>query len=425
VASVIVVWPQRPSNYLPPILPWPGSEGIHLDFIDFHRQGFRLGLDLQGGTHLVLRADTTKTPAGGDPDTAVDGVVGKIERRINAYGVAEPIIQRRGRDRIIVELPGVRNIEEAKSLIGSTAQLDFREQKTVDGQQQWVLATATLDGVERHLTGKDFKKAEVGFEQGTSRPVVLFEFQGDGARLFGDITTRLKGKQLGIFLDGQPISTPTVQEPITGGRGQITGTGTIDDTRKLVIQLNNGALDLPVIIEEERSVDATLGADSVRKSVIAVAALLIYTLGLLAIFKLIPVTLTLAGIAGFILSIGMAVDANVLIFERTKEELRVGKTIGAAIEAGFGRAWTAIRDSNVSALITCVVLFWFGQNFGASIITGFALTLFIGILLSMFSAVVVTRSFLRAIMARQTTLNPSLFGLPAPRQPLRTVELGA
>jgi len=278
--------------------------------------------------------------------------------------------------------------------------------------------------------------------------MILFEFDSEGSKLFGELTTRLKGKELGIFLDGQPITTPRVQEAITQGRGQITGSFTLDEARNLVIQLNAGALPLPVTVEEERTVDATLGADSVRKSVvageiallvvalfmiiyyrmlgvIAVGALIVYTLLLLAIFKLIPVTLTLAGIAGFILSIGMAVDANVLIFERTKEELRVGKTIGAAIEAGFGRAWTAIRDSNVSALITCVVLFWFGQNFGASIVTGFAATLFIGIILSMFSAVVVSRSFLRAIMANQATLNPSLFGLPVPRQPLRQVELGA
>jgi len=449
VVSLIVVWPQKPASYLPPILPWPGSDGVHIDFMDFHRQGFRLGLDLQGGTHLVLRADTSKVPAGGDPNAAVDGVAKTIERRINAYGVAEPIVQRRGVDRVIVELPGIRNIEEAKSLIGKTAQMDFREQKTVEGQQQWVVATAKGDDdVEKELTGRYFKKAEVGFEQGSSKPMILFEFDSEGSKLFGELTTRLKGKELGIFLDGQPITTPRVQEAITQGRGQITGSFTLDEARNLVIQLNAGALPLPVTVEEERTVDATLGADSVRKSVvageiallvvalfmiiyyrmlgvIAVGALIVYTLLLLAIFKLIPVTLTLAGISGFILSIGMAVDANVLIFERTKEELRVGKTIGAAIEAGFGRAWTAIRDSNVSALITCVVLFWFGQNFGASIVTGFAATLFIGIILSMFSAVVVSRSFLRAIMANQATLNPSLFGLPAPQRSLRPNELRA
>jgi len=437
IASVIVVWPQRPSNYLP--VPLPGSEGIHVDLFDFHRQGFRLGLDLQGGTHLVYRADTSKAPPGSDLNPAVDSVTKVIERRINAYGVAEPIVQRRGADRIIVELPGVRNIQEAKNLLGKTAQMDFREQKLVDGTQQWVVATAVgSDGVEKPLTGQYFKKAEVGFEQ-AGKPEILFEFDSEGAKLFADITRRLVNKQLGIFLDDQPITTPNVQQAITEGKGRITGTFTIEEARNLVIQLNAGALPLPIIVEEERTVDATLGADSVKKSVIAgeialfiiaafmilyyralglvaAAALLIYTLLVLAIFKLIPVTLTLAGIAGFILSIGMAVDANILIFERMKEELRTGRTVGAAIEAGFHRAWPSIRDSNISTLITCGILYWFGSNFGASIVMGFALTLAIGVVLSMFSAIVITRSILRVVIGRRAALNPELFGLPTVRR---------
>jgi preprotein translocase subunit SecD len=251
-------------------------------------------------------------------------------------------------------------------------------------------------------------------------------------------------KQLGIFLDDQPITTPTVQQAITEGRGRITGNFTLDEARNLVIQLNAGALPLPVSVEEERTVDATLGADSVRKSVVAgeialvvvalfmilyyrmlgvvaAAALFVYTLLVLAVFKLIPVTLTLAGIAGFILSIGMAVDANILIFERMKEELRSGKTVGAAIEAGFHRAWPSIRDSNVSTLITCGILFWFGSNFGASIVMGFAFTLAIGVLVSMFSAIVVTRSFLRVVVGRRAVLNPALFGMPAARPALEPI----
>jgi preprotein translocase subunit SecD len=449
ILSIIVVWPQNPNNYLPSFFPWPRSEGIHLDFIgiDFHRQGFRLGLDLQGGSHMVLRADTAQVPAGGNTSEAVDGVVKVIERRVNPGGVTEAVVQRRGTDRIIVELPGVRNVEEAKNLIGKTAQLDFREQKTVDGKQEWVIVTAPgNDGVEKQLTGQFFKKAEVGFER-SGKPMILFEFNGEGAKMFGETTKRLINKPLGIFLDGEMLTSPTVQQQITD-RGQITGNFTLDEARNLVIQLNAGALPLPVTIEEERTVDATLGADSVRKSVIAgeiallvvalfmvgyyrmlgvvaIAALLVYTLLLLAIFKLVPVTLTLAGIAGFILSIGMAVDANILIFERMKEELRLGRTMHAAIDTGFGRAWTSIRDANVAALITCLVLYVFGSNFGGSIIMGFALTLAIGILTSMFSAVVVTRSFLRAIMGRRAGLNPKLYGLPAPRQALRPAELGA
>jgi preprotein translocase subunit SecD len=451
IAAIIVVWPQNPANYVPSAIAnyLPHSEGIHLDWADFHRQGFRLGLDLQGGTHMVLRADISNVPVGTSPGEAVDGVAKVIEKRINTYGVSESIVQRRGSDRIIVELPGVKNIEEAKNLIGKTAQLDFREQKTVDGKQEWVIATAPgNDGVEKELTGRYFKKAEVGFER-TGKPMILFEFDNEGAKMFSEITKRLLNKPLGIYLDGQEISRPTVQSQISG-QGQITGTFTLDEAKNLVIQLNAGALPLPVNIEEERTVDATLGADSVHKSVVAgqiallivavfmigyyrmlgvvaVAALFVYTLLLLAIFKLWPVTLTLAGIAGFILSIGMAVDANVLIFERMKEELRLGKSMRAAIDAGFGRAWTSIRDANVAALLTCAVLAWFGSNFGASIITGFAVTLAIGIGTSMFSAVVVTRAFLRAVMGSRASVNPKLFGLPEPRQaqqPLRPAELG-
>jgi preprotein translocase subunit SecD len=396
---------------------------------------------------MVLRADTSKVPTGGNAGEAVDGVVKVIERRVNPGGVSEAIVQRRGNDRVIVELPGVRNVEEAKSLVGKTAQLDFREQKTVDGKQEWVIVKAPgNDGVEKELTGQFFKKAEVGFER-TGKPMIMFEFNNEGAKMFGETTKRLIGKPVGIFLDGEMLTSPTVRSQITD-RGQIEGNFTLDEARNLVIQLNAGALPLPVTIEEERTVDATLGADSVHKSVvageiallivalfmigyyrmlgvIAVAALLVYTLLLLAIFKLVPVTLTLAGIAGFILSIGMAVDANILIFERMKEELRLGKTMHAAIDAGFGRAWTSIRDANVAALITCVVLYIFGSNFGGSIIMGFALTLAIGIMTSMFSAVVVTRSLLRGVMGRRATVNPKLFGLPAPRQALRPAELGA
>jgi preprotein translocase subunit SecD len=448
ILSIIVVWPQNPGNYFPGGGALPGSPGIHIDALDFHRQGFRLGLDLQGGTHIVLRADTTKVPPGEDVNGAVDGVTHVVEKRINAYGVAESIVQRRGTDRIIVELPGIKNIEEAKNLIGKTAQLDFREQKTVDGQQQWVIATATgSDGTEKQLTGQYFRKASVGFDRSTNKPEIDFEFNAEGGKLFGEITNRIKGKQLGIFLDDQPIQIATVQSQITT-TGRITGNFTLDEARNIVIQLNAGALPLPVSIEEERTVDATLGADSVRRSVVAgelalvivalfmiayyrmlgvvaVGALVVYTLLTLSIFKLIPVTLTLAGIAGFILSIGMAVDANILIFERMKEELRLGRTVGAAIDAGFSRAWPSIRDSNFSTLITCGILYWFGSNFGASIVMGFALTLALGVVVSMFSAIVVTRSFLQLVIGRRASLSPGMFGMPARPQQMEPVGAGS
>jgi preprotein translocase subunit SecD len=423
LAALIVVVPTEGGFNLP----LPGGQ-------NFIRKDFTLGLDLQGGTHLVLQADMSKVPEG-DRDNAIKGVQNVIERRINAYGVAEPVIQVRGNDRVIVELPGVKDTEEAKRLIGRTARLDFRE---IGPDGQWKISTANgPEGPETPLTGKYFRKAEVGREPRSNVPLILFEFNDDGARMFADISTRLVGKPLGIFLDDEPLTTPNVREPITGGHGQIVGRFTLEEARTLVIQLNAGALPVPVSVEQERTVDATLGSDSIRKStvagqvallvvvlfmilyyrlpgVLASVALLVYTLVTLAIFKLVPVTLTLAGIAAFILSVGMAVDANILIFERMKEELRGGRTLGSAIDAGFNRAWTSIRDSNVSTMITCVLLYWFGNNFGASLIMGFALTLGLGVLISMFSAIFVTRSLLRAIIGASWVHNPALFGMEIP-----------
>lgn len=434
LAAGWVSWPQKPGSYLPLGDALPGSQGVHLRIggFQFDRQGSRLGLDLQGGTHLVLLSDLSKVDEA-DRGNALKGVVQVIERRINAYGVAEPVIQIQGSDRVIVELPGVRDIEEAKRLIGQTAQLDFREQDP-PGSPNWKIATATgFDGQQKELTGKYFRpNAQVVFDQQTRRPQVSFEFDDEGAHLFEQVTSRLLRRPLGIFLDNQLISAPTVQAVITRN-GVITGVE-LSEARTLAIQMNAGALPVPISIEQERSVDATLGSDSVRKSIVAgeialavvglfmvmyyrlpgllaTGALLVYTLITLAIFKLIPVTLTLAGIAGFILSIGMAVDANILIFERMREEIRWGRTLGAAIDAGFDRAWSSIKDSNVSTLITCGLLYWFGSNFGASLIMGFAFTLAIGVMVSMFSAIVVTRSFLKTAVGQAWTLNPTLFGM--------------
>ena len=429
-----VSWPQNPGSYLPGGDNLPGNPGLHLRFGQqgFDRQGARLGLDLQGGTQLVLLSDLSKVDEG-DRSNALNGVVQVIERRVNAYGVAEPLIQIQGNDRVIVELPGVRDIEEAKRLIGQTAQLDFREQDPA-GTNNWKIATGTgSDGTEKQLTGKYFKpNAQVVFDQRTNRPQVAFEFDDEGSRLFEQLTSRLIGRPLGIFLDGQLVSAPTVQQVISRN-GVITGVD-LSEAKTLAIQMNAGALPVPISIEQERSVDATLGSDSVRRSIVAgeialgvvalfmvmyyrlpgllaTGALLVYTLLTLAIFKLIPVTLTLAGIAGFILSIGMAVDANILIFERMREEIRWGRSVGGAIEAGFDRAWSSIRDSNVSTLITCGLLYWFGSNFGASLVMGFAFTLAIGVVVSMFSAIVVTRSLLRTAIGASWTENPRLFGI--------------
>jgi preprotein translocase subunit SecD len=432
--AVFVVWPQRPGNYVPGGDVLPGNPGIHLG--TFARQGAKLGLDLQGGTQLTLQADLTNVPAD-QQGKAMDGVLNVIERRVNAYGVAEPEIQLLGADRIIVQLPGLKDTEEAKRLIGQTAKLEFME-RSASGQ--WVPATGQLNGQTVPLTGAYLVagRQQVTFTGRTGLPEVAFEFSSEGAQLFGQITQRLVQKPLGIFLDGQEISAPTVQAVLTNN-GVITGLS-LDRARLLALQLNAGALPVPVSIQSETTVDATLGADSVHKSIVAgelalivvvvfmllyyrlpglaaSGALLVYALVTLSIFKLIPVTLTLAGIAGFILSVGMAVDANILIFERMKEELRSGKTIAAAIRAGEDRAWPSIRDSNTSTLITCAVLYFFGQQFGATIIMGFALVLGIGVVVSLFSAIFVTRTFLELLLSQSWAHSPRLFGMHiAPHQ---------
>ena len=442
--SVFVVWPQQPSNYLPGIIPWPERGWINFQIGDFSfvRKGMTLGLDLQGGTDIVLEADLSRQPVG-EEQRALEGVRQIIEKRINAFGVSEPVIQIQGNSRLSVQLPGVRDVQEAKALIGKTAQLDFREQvldptgapaRDANGQVIWKKATAqNKDGVEKELTGAFFQpNATVIFAPGTNQPQVSFSLTDEGAVLFETITTRLVQKPLGIFLDGVLISAPTVQAVLRNG-GVITGME-LREAQTLAIQLNAGALPVPIKIIKEQDVDATLGADSVRKSIVAGeiglavvflfmllhyrlpgllagTALLNYAIYVLAIFKLIPVTLTLAGIAAFILSVGMAVDANILIFERMKEELRAGRTLASAIEAGFERAWPSIRDSNVSTFITCAILYWFGNNFGASLVMGFALTLAIGVAVSMFSAITVTRTFLRLFVSRASVQQHWLFGM--------------
>jgi preprotein translocase subunit SecD len=432
--SIWFIWPQKPSNYLPSFIPWPESKGVRIQIgnFTFERVGQRLGLDLQGGTNIVLQADLSKLAEDQRKD-AMTALLRNIERRVNAYGVAEPVIYQQGADRIAVQLAGVRDVEEAKRLIGRTAQLVFKE-RTIgpDGQSQ---------DKDLGLTGADLKRAYASIEPTLNQPVVNFEFNDRGAQIFAEATTRLAPTrgQIAIYLDNELLTAPQVDEPIPSGRGYIRGGFTMDSARTLAIQLNAGALPVPVSVILEQNVDATLGADSIRKSilagqigfavvalfmlvyyrlpgVIAVAALTVYSVLVLAVFRLIPVTLTLAGIAGFILSIGMAVDANILIFERMREELRSGRTLAGAIEAGFSRAWTSIRDSNISTMITCVILYWFGSNFGASLVTGFALTLFIGVVISMFSAITVSRTFLQVVQAVwfSGTLGPRgrwLFGL--------------
>lgn len=379
------------------------------------------GLDLAGGTHLVFQAEMKDIPSQ-DRDSAIEAAKNNIERRVNFFGVSEPVIQtsKTGEDyRLIVELPGIKEIDRAIDLIGSTAQLEFWEQKE---------ASPSAGFIPTDLTGKDLKRSQVRFDQNTGQPVVSLEFSSEGGKKFADITSRNVGKLVAIFLDQRMISSPVVEEPITSGDAIIRGQFTVDEAKDLSIKLNAGALPAPIKIIEQRNIGATLGLESVQKSlkagligllmvvffmgayygrlgILADIALIIYGLITLALYKLIPVTLTLPGIAGFILSVGMAVDANILIFERMKEEIRSGKPLGVSMELGFGRAWDSIRDANICTLITCFILFNpFNFSFlnVSGMVRGFALTLGLGIFISLFTGIVVTRTLLRVFARKET-----------------------
>lgn len=495
----------------------------------------RLGLDLQGGSHLEYQADLSNISSA-DQASALSGVRDVIERRVNAFGVSEPLVQTSGQNRLIVELAGIKDVKEAIKKIGETPLLEFKEQENTGpvaltpeqqaaakkyNQEQYQKAkeliarlnkgedfsalakefsedpgskdkggelgfakrgtfvpefekaifddlrvsqitqepvksdfgyhiikkeevkgeAETLEVRSAHilrstkdekyntdpgaqaqnwtntkLSGKNLKSATVQFDPTTGQPSVSLEFDAEGQALFAEITKRNIQKQVAIFLDGSPISIPTVQEEITQGKAVISGNFNINEAKLLAQRLNAGALPVPIELISQQTVGPSLGKISLQKSllagliglimvslfmliyyrlfgVFAILALMVYAVVSFAIFELWPITLTLSGIAGFILSIGMAVDANVLIFERSREELANGKPLATSIEEGFARAWLSIRDSNISSLITCVILAWFGS----SVIKGFAITLGIGIVVSMFSAITVTRTFLRLI----------------------------
>lgn len=387
------------------------------------QMGFRKGLDLEGGTSLILKADMSGKTAL-QKTAALSSAKEVIERRVNLYGVSEPIVQTlvAGNNdyRIIVELPGLTDINQVKNLIGTTAQLTFWEQVASSSANK-ASPSAQLGVVKTNLTGADIKQTSVSFDSNTGKPQVQLLFTTEGAKKFAEITKRNIGKPLAIVLDNQLIENPTVNQAILTGDAVISGGFTIQTANQLSTQLNAGALPVSLSILSSNIIAPTLGTSSLEKSlfagilgfiiivifmtvlygrlgVIASIALVLYTIFNLAIFKLSSltpygITLTLSGIAGFILSIGMAVDANILIFERMKEELRLGKSKETSIELGFSRAWTSIRDSNISTLITCFVLY----SFGTGIVRGFALVLAIGVLVSMFSAIVVTRTFLRSV----------------------------
>lgn len=394
---------------------------------------FRLGLDLQGGVHLVYQADLSNIESE-DRSNSLQGLRDVIERRVNLFGVREPVVQVQG-ERLITELAGIIDPTEAIRQIGQTPYLEFKEQreeeetrKILDKQKElegksieefqnipeWHLVFEDPYFKSTQLSGKYLKKAEVSFDQTTYQPLVSLQFNDEGAKIFEELTSQNVGKQLAIYIDQILISAPVVQEKISGGRAQISGKFAIEEARELARNLNAGALPLPIKLISQQSVGPTLGKTSLEKSlqagffgflaiilfiilfyrlpgILASVALVIYIVFALALFKLIPVTLTLAGIGGFLLSIGLAVDANVLIFSRMREELKDGKSFSASLEEGFRRAWPSIRDGNLTTLLVAFILFGFGTSF----IKGFAFTLSLGIILSLFSALIITKSFLK------------------------------
>ncbi len=430
--ALVVIWPSEPDRYLPSVIPWPEGQGVSIG--GFERGEMRLGLDLQGGTRLLLAA-TLPPGEEGDIEDAIEGTIDVLRRRVDASGLGETEITRQGDTRISIQLPGLEP-EEARALLGRTAQLRFCQRadtaQPVRGEPcgadgEWVQAYGIVDGRPLALTGGLLKANSYVDTDALGNPTLAFEWRDDGPELSEQITGRLLNQPLGIFLDDELLSSPTVNAVIRE-RGVITGM-TLSRARVLVVQLNSGALPLELTVLQEQSVDATLGEDSVQRSVLAgeigfllivlfmvlyyrvpgvlaSLALVSYALLTVAIYKLIPVTLTLAGIGAFVLSLGMAVDANILIFERMKEELRAGRAYTTAVESGFRRAWPSIRDSNVATLITTAILFVLGGGidlpllgtFDAPLVQGFAVTLAIGVLVSMFSAVVITRSLLRLII---------------------------
>jgi preprotein translocase subunit SecD len=394
---------------------------------------FKLGLDLNGGTHLVYKADVSKISPS-EVSSSMDALRDVIERRINLFGVSEPIVQveqggvlsaKDASEKLIVELPGVTDISKAVAMIGKTPMLEFKLMKRdalkdvdpnlSEEEQEKVIHEAF---VPTGLNGSLLKKARVEFMQNTTNePVVILNYNKEGQALLAKITKENIGQALGIFLDGERISSPVIRQEIRDGSAQISGNFTIEEAKTLVRDLNYGALPVPIELASTQTVGASLGEKALHDAVkagfwsfivigiflilwyrlpglVAVVSLAIYTALMLALFKFIPVTLTAAGIAAFVLSLGMAVDANILIFERMKEELHRGRNLFDAMKEGFHRAWLSIRDSNLSSIITGVILFYLGSS---SVIKGFALVFIIGVIVSMLTAISISRTFLLAV----------------------------
>ena len=418
-----------------------GIDYFQLGLPHFPEVSFKLGLDLQGGSHLVYEADLSKIEAE-ERNEAMQGLRDIIERRVNLFGVGEPMVRIQEQvehKRLVVELPGVKNIEEAIGAIGKTPYLEFKEERPEEERDEILAKYEQFEGKSfeevqeipdwqlilkedpyfksTKLTGQYLKKAELGFDQTTFEPEVFLEFNEEGKDIFKELTSLNVGKHLAIYIDESLISAPVVKEAITDGKARITGRFTIEEAKSLARNLNAGALPVPIKLISQKTVGPVLGKISLEKSlkagligflmvilfmigfyrgpgILSSLALMIYAGIILSLFKLIPVTLTLAGIGGVVLSVGMAVDANVLIFERMREERRVGRSFQRAIEIGFSRAWPSIRDGNLTTLLVALIMFFCGSSF----IKGFAVTLSLGVLVSMFSAVFVTRTFLRSFI---------------------------
>ena len=427
---------------------WPGTSFLQIGTWSRDVR-IRQGLDLQGGLQVLLEADVPDNVVVTTSDMQTVRTV--IENRVNGLGVTEPIVQVSGTRRILVELPGFEKTEDAIALIKETGLLEFvnaGSTRLLEGAQVMTdaraglaqaeptpSATAATEGLtpttaptpsetvyHTVMTGAALDTVGVGTDS-LGSPSIDFKLTSEGSKVFGEYTTANIGTYLAIVLDGQVISSPVIKNAITDGQGQISGNFTIESANQLAVQLRYGALPVPLRVARTETVGPSLGQDSLRRSMIAGAiglgtvvlfmllyyrlpgfladlALGLYALTSLSIYRLLPVTFTLPGMAGFILSVGMAVDANVLIFERLKEELRAGRSLQSAVEAGWSRAWPSIRDSNISTLITCAILIWFGGTFGASIVKGFAVTLAIGVLVSMFTAIIATRTLLHLVLDR-------------------------
>ncbi len=434
----------------------PARPAFLTSFFEKHKMPFKLGLDLSGGTHLVYEADVTAVPAG-QISASMQVLRDIVEARVNGkqvsgvLGVLDPLVQVKeggigasNSSQLIVDLPGVTDVSEAVKAIGQTPTLEFKLKGDEKDSTTPKSVTVGKDGVvdlgsfdpyadfkPTGLSGRYLDTASLEFDPNTGMPHVSLRFNDEGAKLFAEITKNNVGKTLAIFLDGKPISMPTIQEEITGGQAVINGNFNPKEGKALADSLRYGALPVPIKLVSSELIGPSLGASAMHAGItagvfgflliaiflilwyrlpglIAVVALSLYVAITLAVFKLLHVTLSSAAIGGFIISIGVAVDANVLVFERIKEELRAGRTVMDAINAGFGRAWLSIRDSNISSLITASILFFI---FGASFVRGFAITLILGILISMISAILISRLFLRAIATSENTALVSfLFG---------------